>query len=47
MILILMKKIIKGKMNNELMQVSHQNLKTGTLIKIINPKNKESIVLKT
>ena len=39
-------KIIKGKMNNELMQVSHQNLKTGTLIKIINPKNKESIVLK-
>ena len=40
------KKIIKGKMNNEIMQISHQNLKTGTLIKIINPKNKESIVLK-
>ena len=39
-------KIIKGKMNNELMQISHQNLKTGTLIKIINPKNKKSIVLK-
>ena len=39
-------KIIKGKMNNEIMQISHQNLKTGTLIKIINPKNKESIVLK-
>ena len=33
-------------MNNEIMQISHQNLKTGTLIKIINPKNKESIVLK-
>ena len=33
--LILMKKIIKGKMNNDIMQISHQNLKTGTLIKII------------
>ena len=33
-------------MNNEIMQISHQNLKTGTLIKITNPKNKKSIVLK-
>ena len=33
-------------MNNEILQISHQNLKTGTLIKISNPKNKESIVLK-
>ena len=40
------KKIIKGKMNNNEMQISHQHLKFGTLIKIINPKNKESIVLK-
>ena len=40
------KKIIKGKMNNNILQISHQNLKTGTLIKIINPKNNESIVLK-
>ena len=39
-------KIIKGKMNNEIMQISHQNLKTGTLVKIVNPKNQESIVLK-
>ena len=39
-------KIIKGKLNNEILQISHQNLKTGTLIKISNPKNKESIVLK-
>ena len=39
-------KIIKGKMNNEIMQISHQNLRVGTLIKIINPKNKENIVLK-
>ena len=35
------KKIIKGKMNNEIFQISNQNLKTGTLIKISNPKNKE------
>ena len=33
-------------MNNETMQISHQKLKTGALIKITNPKNKESIVLK-
>ena len=38
-------KIIKGRMDNEIMQISHQNLKTGTLIKISNPKNNESIVL--
>ena len=39
-------KIIKGKMNNEIMQISHQNLRTGTLIKIINPLNEENITLK-
>ena len=39
-------KIIKGKMNNEIMQISHQNLRTGTLIKLINPLNKENITLK-
>tara|TARA_B100002051_G_C16508088_1_gene521328 strand:+ start:32 stop:769 length:738 start_codon:yes stop_codon:yes gene_type:complete len=39
-------KIVKGKMNNERMQISHQNLKTGTLIKIINPRNNKSLVLK-
>ena len=33
-------------MNNELMQISHQKLKTGALIKIINPKNKKSLVQK-
>ena len=33
-------------MNKEIMEISHQNLRTGTLIKITNPKNKESIVLK-
>tara|TARA_B100000963_G_scaffold359009_1_gene385111 strand:+ start:947 stop:1684 length:738 start_codon:yes stop_codon:yes gene_type:complete len=39
-------KIIKGRMNSNVIQISHQNLKTGALIKIINPKNNESLVLK-
>tara|TARA_X000000950_G_scaffold139815_1_gene173500 strand:- start:1292 stop:2029 length:738 start_codon:yes stop_codon:yes gene_type:complete len=39
-------KIIKGKMSNEKMQISHQNLKTGSLVKIINPINNKSITLK-
>ena len=39
-------KIIKGKMNNNVMQISHKNLKTGTLVKLSNPKNNESVVLK-
>ena len=38
-------KILKGKMDNNTMQISHQNLRTGSLIKISNPKNKKSIVL--
>ena len=37
-------RIIKGKMNNNEMQISHQHLKFGTPIKIINPK--KCIVLK-
>ena len=28
------------------MELSIQNLKTGSLIKVINPKNKESLVFK-
>ena len=39
-------KIINYKFNNKIMEISHQNLKIGTLIKISNPKNKKSIVLK-
>ncbi len=39
-------KVINGKMSNDIMQISHQNLKTVTMLKIINPKNKESLVLK-
>ena len=33
-------------MNNKIMQISHQNLKTGTLIKVSNPKSKKTVVLK-
>ncbi len=39
-------KIIKGKMNNQIMQLSHQNLKTGSLIKITNPINNKTLVFK-
>lgn len=39
-------KIIRNKFNNDLLQISHMNLKTGTLIKLINPKTKEYLVLK-
>ena len=39
-------KIISGKLNNEKLQISHQNLKRGALIKIINPKNNKSIIIK-
>ena len=41
--------IIKLLKRNEIMkvlQISHNNLKTGTLIKITNLKTNESIVLK-
>ena len=40
------KKIINKKLNNELLQISHKNLKVGTLVKLINPKNNESLVIK-
>jgi len=39
-------KIISAKMNNNNLQLSHMHLKTGTLIKITNPKNKKTLVLK-
>ena len=39
-------KIIKKKLNTELLQISHKDLKTGALIKLINPKTKKSLVLK-
>ena len=42
----IMNKIIKGKMNNEKLQISHQSLKTGSYLMISNPSNKKSIILK-
>ena len=39
-------KKLKKKLNNELLQISHKDLKAGTLIKLINPKSKETVVLK-
>jgi uncharacterized membrane-anchored protein len=38
--------IIKKKLNNDLLQISHQDLNIGSLIKLINPKNKKTLVLK-
>ena len=40
------KKIIKNKFNNDLLQISHKDLRTGTLIKLINPKTNDSLILK-
>ncbi len=40
-------KIIKGKLDNEILQVSHNKLRPNSLIKIINPDNNKSIVIKT
>jgi uncharacterized membrane-anchored protein len=37
---------IRKKFNNELLQISHRDLKTGALVKLINPKTKEVLVLK-
>ena len=39
-------KIIKGKLDNSKLQVSHNQLKVNTLIKIINLKTKESLIIK-
>ena len=38
--------IIKKKLNNDLLQISHQSLKIGSLIKLINPKTNDALVLK-
>ena len=35
------KNIIKGRMNNDLLEISHSQLKYGATIKLINPKTKE------
>ena len=38
--------IIKLKLDNNLLQVAHSKLRAGTLIKLINPKTNDSIILK-
>ena len=38
--------IIKNKLDNESLAISQKNLKIGSLIKLINPENKKSLVLK-
>ena len=40
------KKIIKKKYDNSLVIASHNKLKPGTLVEIMNPKNKKSLILK-
>ena len=39
-------KVLKKKLDNDLLQISHKDLKIGTLIKLINPKTKDNLVLK-
>ena len=39
-------KKIKNNFNNELLQISHKELRVGTLIKITNPKTQNSLILK-
>ena len=40
------KKIIKGKLDNSQIQISHNRLNIGTLIKIINPKTNDSMTIR-
>ena len=39
-------KIISKKLNNELLQISNNKLRSGTLIKIINTKTQDALILK-
>ncbi len=39
-------KLIKSKLKNDQLEISHKDLRVGTLIKLINPKTKENLVLK-
>ena len=40
------KKIIKGKLDNNKLQISIPNLRTNTLVKIINPRTNDSLILR-
>ena len=39
-------KKILNKFDNELLQISHRDLRRGTLIRLVNPKTKKALVLK-
>ena len=39
-------KIIKGRLDESKLQISHYAIKTNSLVQIINPKTKESLILK-
>ena len=39
-------KMIKKKLNNDLLQIAHNKLRAGSLIKLINPQTNDSIILK-
>ena len=39
-------KIISKRLINSELQISHKDLRAGTLVKLINPKTKENLVLK-
>ena len=43
---IIKNKVIKGRLDNTKLQISHNQLKPNTLIKIINLKTNDSIILK-
>ena len=40
-------KVINKKLNNELIQIAHNKLRTGTLVKLINPKTNDYLIIKT
>ena len=39
-------KVINKNLNNQLLQISHKDLKIGSLIKLTNPSTKEYLILK-
>ena len=39
-------KIIKGRLDNSKLEISHSGLRINTLIKLINPKTNDSLIIK-
>ena len=40
-------KVIKKKLNNDLLQIAHKNIRPGSLIRIINIKTNDSVIIKS